>query len=95
MAGQVNKLTSLRYEGKIGQEQLRAEVGLFERAMDRCMVALTSMARLNIDERLARITEAQEELILAALAYALSETLHLSQEQQREARAAIAEYLRR
>lgn len=95
MAGKVNALTSLRYEGGIGTEQLRSEVALFERAMDRCMAALTAMARLNIDERLARITEAQQELVLAALAHGLSEVLHLSADEQRAVREAVVAYLRR
>lgn len=42
-----------------GGEQLRAEVALFERALDRVQKFLVDSARLNIDERLAQITEAQ------------------------------------
>lgn len=94
MAGKVNELTTLRYDGGKGSgEQLRSEVALFERAMDRCQSALTAMARLNIDERLARITERQQEIVLAAVAYALT-TVGLDEEQKRTARDALVRYLR-
>jgi hypothetical protein len=63
MAERVNRLTSLRYEGTGSGEQLRAEVALWERALDRCEKFLSSMARLNIDERLAKISEDQGRLI--------------------------------
>jgi len=75
MAEKVNDLGgTLRYEsdGEGGSgEQLRAEVALWERALDRCERFLTAMARLNIDERLARISEERAELMVAVLAAAL------------------------
>lgn len=70
MADRVNALTSLRYSTE-GGEQLRAEVALWERALDRCERFLTAMARLNIDERLARISEERAELIITVLTIAL------------------------
>ena len=77
MAGKVNKLDELRYEGKgdAGGEQLRAEVALWERALDRCERFLTAMARLNIDERLTRISEERAELIISVLSAALERTV--------------------
>lgn len=89
----VNELTSIRYTSETGGEQLRAEVALFERAMDRCATVLTAMARLNIDERLARITERQIEVCYGALVAALG-GIGLTVEQQREARALFARHLR-
>lgn len=71
MAAQVNALTSLRYEGKVSGEQLRAEVILWERALDRCERFLVAMARLNIDERLAEISETQGRLIVSFIIAAL------------------------
>lgn len=75
MAEAVNDLGGkLRYEssGEGGSgEQLRAEVALWERALDRCERFLTAMARLNIDERLARISEERAELIITVLTVAL------------------------
>lgn len=71
MAERVNDLNSLRYENENGGEQLRAEVALWERALDRCERFLTAMARLNIDERLASISEARAEVIIAVFTAAL------------------------
>lgn len=70
IAAKVNELTSIRYSTESG-EQLRAEVGLLERAFDRCEKFLTAMARLNIDERLTAIAEAQAEVILSVFSAAL------------------------
>lgn len=71
LAAKVNALTSLRYEGEGSGEQLRAEVALWERALDRCERFLTAMARLNIDERLASISEARAEVIITVFTVAL------------------------
>lgn len=74
LADMVNDLGGkLRYEGKgeAGGEQLRAEVALWERALDRCERFLTAMARLNIDERLARISEERAEVIITVFTAAL------------------------
>jgi hypothetical protein len=75
MAEKVNALEGkLRYEshgeGSSG-EQLRAEVALWERSLDRCERFLTAMARLNIDERLAKISEERAELMVTVLTAAL------------------------
>ncbi|MCP2336136.1 hypothetical protein [Actinomadura rupiterrae] len=70
MAERVNELTSIRYSTD-GGEQLRAEIALFERAMDRCEKILTSIARLNIDERLAAIEEAKVAALIALIDYAV------------------------
>lgn len=61
----------MRYYGKTG-EQLRAEVGVFERAMDRMNVVLATYARLNIDERLAGVTVEQKRMIIRAIEAALA-----------------------
>ena len=69
--GLLNGLTSPRYAGMTG-EQIRGEVQLFERAMDRCNTVLATYAKLNIDERLSRITEAQQFMVVQAIEAALS-----------------------
>jgi hypothetical protein len=93
LAEKVNTLASLRYETEVGGEQLRAEVALWERALDRCGKFLVDMAKLDIDERLARVTEQQAEQVSAALTTVLAE-MGLSQDQQRAARAGVARHLR-
>jgi len=89
----VNNLRSVRYETETGGEQLRAEVAVLERAMDRCGKILVDIARLNIEERLARITERQAEIVSEALTAALSE-MGMPADQQREARGRVARHLR-
>lgn len=92
MARRVNELSEIRYEDTKGAEQLRSEVQLLERAYDRVEKFATSMARLNIDDRLAAISERRAKLVAEALAAVLGE-LGLTYDQQREARRALAQRL--
>jgi len=62
----VTELEELRYRGAAG-EQIRAEITLYERALDRVGTRLTAYARLNIDERLAVIQEKQAEVVIRAI----------------------------
>ena len=71
-ASLVNELEEVRYEGATGAEQLRAEVALYERAMDRAVQVLSAIARLNIEERLARVTERQADAVIDAIDAALA-----------------------
>lgn len=73
MADQVNHLTTLGYENDKTGEQLRTDVALFERAMDRCISVLGTMARLKIDERLVNIEKARVDFVADALAATLTE----------------------
>jgi hypothetical protein len=61
-----------RYEASAG-EQLRAELLLWERALDRVQVVLSSMARLNLDERLVKIEEDKAAMLARALSDSLTE----------------------
>lgn len=73
LAAKVNELTTIRYEAMgAGTEQLRAEVALFERALDRCASVLGLIAKLNIDERMARINERQAEAVIRAVDAAIA-----------------------
>lgn len=92
LAGQVAELETLRYEGKAG-EQIRAELLLFERSLDRCNTVLGNIARLNIDERLATISERQAERVIAAIDAALIEA-DVPTERRNTARKAAARHLR-
>ena len=75
VAEQVAQLEELRYKGVSG-EQVRAEILLFERALDRCAGVLANIVRLNIDERLATITDRQGH-ILAGVITSVLEKLDL------------------
>jgi hypothetical protein len=82
----------IRYEGASGAEQLRAEIALYERAMDRTGQTLTAIARLDIDERLARVTERQAEHVIDAINAVLGH-LGITGEEAVEARKVAARHL--
>lgn len=85
VAGKVNELTSLRYESENGGEQLRAEIAVWERALDRCVSTLTAMAKLNIEDRLAGIRQQTADMLERALDAAL-EKAGVGLDKQAEAR---------
>lgn len=85
--------TELRYTDVKGAEQLRSEVALWERALDRCASVLSSMARLKIDERLARITERQAEMFMSAMNAGLL-AVDVPRERHIDAKRAAARHLR-
>jgi hypothetical protein len=93
MAGRVNHLAGLRYEGTGAGEQLRAEVALWERALDRCERVLVAMAKLNIDERLAKINEAEADIMERCFRAAIAD-LGFDFEMQDRAGRALARHLR-
>lgn len=92
IAGKVNELLDIRYSQDSG-EQLRAEVAVYERAMDRCTTILTAMAKLNIDERLAKISERQAQLVEAAVLAAIA-AAGLDGEQTRVFQATLTQQIR-
>lgn len=83
----------IRYRGANGAEQLRAEVALYERAMDRAVNVLSAIARLNIDERLVAVTERQADALVGAINAAM-EAAGIHGEQAEQARRAAARHLR-
>jgi hypothetical protein len=91
----VNDLSSIRYEsgGENSSEQLRSEVAVLERAMDRCGRLLVDIAKLNIEERLAKVTEAQAAVAADAMRTVLRE-MGLPIEQQQDAQARLGRHLR-
>lgn len=70
---------SWRYEG-INAEQLRAELALYERSLDRAARVLVDINRLDLEERLVRVSERQAEQVAAVVTGVLDE-LDLSPEQ--------------
>jgi hypothetical protein len=67
----VNELHSLRYSTE-GGEQLRSEIAVMERAMDRLGKLLVDIAKLNIEGRLATVREATAVMLEQALQAALA-----------------------
>lgn len=92
LADHVNALAEIRYQAGAG-EQIRAEIVLYERALDRCNSVLSNMGRLNIDERLAKVSEQQAEKLISAID-ALLIHLGITGEQAVEARHFLARKLR-
>lgn len=92
LAGKLAELNTLRYSGEHA-EQIRGEVVLYERALDRTVSVLTAIARLNIDERLAAIGEVQAAMLEGALEAALT-ALGVSVEDKTRAWNAAAAHLR-
>ena len=70
-ASDSERADGMRYRDGSG-EQLRAEVVLYERAMDRLGKFLTDYARLDIDNRLAAITTSQADRVIDAIDAALA-----------------------
>lgn len=93
LAEKVNELTSVRYENSHGGEQLRAEVALFERAMDRCATVLVAISKLDIDNRLVRIGEAQAGLVVQVIRNTFA-AVGLTPEQQAASGPIVARELR-
>lgn len=94
ISGIVNNLGDrVRYEGGAGAEQLRAEIALYERAMDRTGSVLGMIAKLNIEDRMARVTERQADALVSALEAALA-AAGVTGPQADDARKAAARHLR-
>jgi hypothetical protein len=81
-----------RYEGRSG-EQLRAEVALYERSLDRAGKLLVEWSRLNIDDRLTRIEEAKAATILEVIRRSML-AAELSEDQRKKAEETAVKELR-
>lgn len=93
-AARVAELQSLAQRNfATGSDEVRAEIAVFERAMDRAITVLATIARLNIDERLVKISQQQADLVKAALFGALDD-VGVNRDTQREAAGHLARRLR-
>lgn len=81
-----------RWDSDRTGEQLRSEVALYERAIQRCTDTLIRISRLNLEERLLRIAERQAAIIEMAIIRTLQD-LELPIELQAKARAQIVMHL--
>lgn len=79
------RVTELRTDewryGALGGEQLRAEVAVYERAMDRAGRLLVDINRLGLEERQVRIAE-QQGALLAKVIMDILDDLDLTREQR-------------
>jgi hypothetical protein len=77
-----------RYQDKSGAEQLRSEIALYERAKDRAIRAAQALAKLNLEERFAKLSEQQA----ASMMYIVSEVfrrMNLDETQREQARQLV------
>jgi hypothetical protein len=91
-AARLTALRELRYEGHSG-EQLRSEVALYERALDRSQKFLHDLARLGLDERQVRVSEAQLLILVGVISRGLA-SAGLPDDLRESARASIAAEMR-
>jgi len=90
----VEGLDTLRYPTKTG-EQLRAEVVLYERALDRAEKFAHDLAKLRLEERVVRITEAQATSLYELITVTLTAPeLGLTTDQIESARRLLAAAVR-
>lgn len=59
----VGALPELRYRAGAAGEQVRAEVGLYERSLERAEKLLADLVRLGIEERLVKLNQARAAVI--------------------------------
>lgn len=79
-----------RYTDKAGAEQLRGEVSVYERAMDRTLRAVTAVAKLNIDAQAVNINKVVREMIKGVV-MRVFQRMELDQQQIDQARRYLAE----
>lgn len=66
-------LKNFRFLDAKGAEQLRSEIPMFERSMDRAASLLAAIAKLGLDEREVAVSEAKAQMLLRALEAGLAE----------------------
>ena len=93
LAARVNALTAIRYEDMKSAEQLRSEVALYERALDRTARLLETMVKLDFEKRMLALNEAQADLIAKAITGMLDE-FELSPSQREKVPDVVPRHLR-
>jgi hypothetical protein len=56
-------LSLIRYEGAKGAEQLRSEIALYERALDRTQKFATDLAKLGLEERRVKLESRTADML--------------------------------
>jgi hypothetical protein len=69
----VGLLSEVRYKSASAGESTRAEVKMYEASLDRAAKVLSDLVRLNIEDRLIRVSAAQTALVSGAIEGALTE----------------------
>jgi hypothetical protein len=83
-----------RFTDRTGSEQTRAEVGIYERALDKTSRILSSMSRAALNEKIITLGRAQVELMVRIMMSLISE-LELDNQTTDRARILLLEMLKR
>lgn len=92
LAAEVAKQWEIGYEGKTG-EQIKAEVQVFQDALDKSQQILVAISKLSLEEKMLRVAEREAQLMTRALERTL-DSLGLPAGVVEQARVDIAERLR-
>lgn len=82
-----------RWDGDRAGEQIRSEIGMYERAIDRATNTLIKISRLGIEAKLAQIAERQVSIVETAIVRTLQD-LNLDIDTQAKARERIIRHLK-
>jgi len=76
----VGELTEVRYKSRSAEEQLRAEIAVFERSLDHAARICADLVRLGIEQRIVRvnttIAERDTEILITAITGTLRDLGH-------------------
>ena len=91
LGDKVEGLRGSTYDDLTETEQVRAVITAFERALDRCNTVLGGLVRLDLDERLAKVSAAQAAILIQLIeAVILDKKMALTNEQVQMAKAIVA-----
>ena len=91
LGDQVEELPSWTYEDLTGRDDVRAVLRAYERALDRAQSVLLGMVKLDLDERLVKLSAAQGRIVIQLFeAVLLAKAVGLTKEQIRTAKTVIA-----
>jgi hypothetical protein len=94
LADKVNELQSWTTEDTFDHEEIRAVLGAYERALERCHRLLVDMAKLDLDTRLVRLSEAQADMLQKVIEGVFgSPELGLTKQQREVARGVVVREL--
>lgn len=82
-----------RWDGDRAGEQIRSEIGMYERAIERATNTLVKISRLGIEAKLAQIAERQVAIVETAIVRTLQD-LNLDIDTQAKARERIIRHLK-
>lgn len=89
-----DQVTELSHDSKVQGQQISAIMQLYSNFIDKADKSLTGIAKLNIDERLSRITQLQAQVMAQVFAEAMLR-MSLSPTDQARSRVIIGELLQR